>query len=103
MQVIQEHSRLRVDARVAKTRLSALRDECGCGWGMVGMVACFSVAVGWLAIRHGLFTSAFFWRLPWAFLCACAGMGVGKWLGVRRRRESLRRAIARVFRSILEH
>lgn len=64
-------------------------DECGCALGAKCMALGFVVTLLGLALQHGAFTAAFFWRSPLALLVAfvCAGLGKAAGMAAARRRH----------------
>jgi len=83
-------------ARAAAERIVGYSNECGCSLSAKCMVAGFALAVAWLALRYGALTTNFLWRLPLGLLCAFAGAGIGKSIGVVRARARLKSEIAKL-------
>ena len=71
-------------------RLTAYRNECGCALGARCMVAGFAVTLTWFAIADGGVTIKFLWHLPFAFVAAFLGAGLGKFSGIVIARRRLR-------------
>src|SRR2546421_12662934 len=69
-------------AEALSERLNRYRNECGCSLGAKCMAAGFVAALAWLSAWHGVFTAAFLWRLPLAFLFTLACAGAGKISGI---------------------
>lgn len=67
----------------------AADDDCGCALGAKCMALGFVVTLLGLALQHGAFTPAFFWRSPLALLVAfvCAGLGKAAGMAAARRRH----------------
>jgi hypothetical protein len=87
------------EAHAASERILSYGRECGCSLGANCMAAAFGFAVIWLAFRYGVWTSQFIRHLPWALLCAFAGAGLGKWLGIARARARLKKQIGKLIAS----
>lgn len=81
------------EAEVLSSRLNQARSECGCSLGAKCMTVGALAALAWLSARYGFLTAAFFWRLPWAFLCTVASAGAGKAAGLLSARRHLRHEI----------
>jgi hypothetical protein len=81
------------EAEDLSSRLNQARNECGCSLGAKCMAAGALAALAWLSARYGFLTAAFFWRLPWVFLCTVASAGAGKTVGMLSARRRLHREI----------
>jgi hypothetical protein len=81
------------EAEALSSRLNQARSECGCSLGAKCMIVGALATLAWLSARYGFLTAAFFWRLPWAFLCTVVSAGAGKAVGLLSARRHLHREI----------
>jgi hypothetical protein len=86
-------------ARAAGERLQSYGNECGCSLGAKCLFAAFALALLGLAMRYGVLTSGFLWRLPLAVFAALVGAGIGKAFGLARARKRFHEEIEELIAS----
>lgn len=84
-------------ACAAAARIVSHVRECGCGLGATSMALSFIAAFLGFALRYGIFSPSFYWRLPASVMCAFAGAAVGKIYGLLRARRRFKREISKLF------